>query len=229
MENIFDLKIRGDLRNLYLIDDDYSNCQNDFLEFLKNRGISVIDNSNIIFEEYDSFTIEASRNIQKFHNEKNDNNKKIFIIKAKYFTNDAEHSLLKLFEDTNNSNHFFIFSENAGSMLDTILSRAVFIKIKNNKTDDERGGDFLKKSKEKRLDFLLEFIKSHKADIDSASLRNDARSLINSIEKHLYENKKEILDKDDTWKFSELIKVRKYLSTPGVSVKMILEHIALVV
>ncbi len=229
MENIFDLEIKGDLRNLYLIDDDFSNCRRDFLEFLENRDIDIINNSNLIYEEYDSFTIDKSRNIQRLHNEKNSNDKKIFIINAKYFTNDAEHSLLKLFEDTNNLNHFFIFSENAGGMLDTILSRAIFIKLKNSDKKEDTGKIFLNKLKKDRLIAIEELIKNHKIDSDSASLRNEAKSLINSIEKHLYENKKEILNKDEAFKLSELTKARKYLSTSGASVKMILEHIALVV
>lgn len=226
--NIFDLKIKGDIHSLYLVDDSSSKIEEDFFEFLKNRGIFVENNGNIVREEYDSFTIDDSRKIQILHNEKENDEKKIFIIKVKYFTNDAQHALLKLFEDTNNQNHFFIFSDNVEQMLDTVLSRAILLKVKNNEDIENRGEIFLKNNKNKRLEEVAIIIKSHKGDENSASLRDDARSLVDSIEHYLHSQKNNFKDKDMVWKFSEIIKSRKYLATPGASVKMILEHLSIV-
>ena len=76
---------------------------------------------------------------------------------------------------------------------------------------------------------IAEIIKEHKDNDGSGMLRFKAIELINGLEKILHEKFK--LNKNDKnlhFILKELATMREYLQTPGASVKMILEHIALV-
>lgn len=226
MANIFEEKIKRDLRGLYIIDDDKKEIIDFFFDFLVDINVSDKNRSNILFEEYESFTIDKSRNITKLHSEKNGDQGQIFVLKVKYFTHEAQNALLKLFEDTNHNNHFFIFCANTEQFLDTVLSRAFVIKI-NSEDKVDVGESFLKQNKNQRLKEIEEIIKSHRKDEGSAGLRNHARELIDGIESYLHQNKK--YTKDSVFVYEEINKARRYLSTPGASVKMILEHLSLVI
>lgn len=84
----------------------------------------------------------------------------------------------------------------------------------------------MSKKQDARIKEVADIIVLHKNDIDSASLRDDAKDLVNSLEILIHQSSK--LTKEDSWRLGEIIKARKYLSTPGASVKMILEHLSLV-
>lgn len=224
-QNIFNEKIKGSFSSLYLINQNNENIIVDFFTFLNSRDIKIIANQNLIHQKYDLFSIDDSRAIGDLHSQKSDK-EKIFVIEAKYFTHDAQNALLKIFEDTKIANHFFIFSDSVGEMLDTVLSRAVFIDIKNTTQDFLRAKKFLSKKQDARIKEVADIIVLHKNDIDSASLRDDAKDLVNSLEILIHQSSK--LTKEDSWRLGEIIKARKYLSTPGASVKMILEHLSLV-
>lgn len=226
MTNIFEEKIKKDLKSFYIIDDDKKETMDLFFDFLVAINMSDENRSNILFEEYESFTIDKSRSITKLHSEKNGDKGQIFVIKVKYFTHEAQNALLKLFEDTNHRNYFFIFCVNTEQFLDTVLSRAFVVKIKKEDKIDI-GKKFLKQDQNQRLKNIEEIIKSHKSDSDSAGLRNHARELIDGIESYLHENIK--YKKDHVSIFEEINNARKYISTPGASVKMILEHLSLVI
>jgi hypothetical protein len=72
-------------------------------------------------------------------------------------------------------------------------------------------------------------IKEFKDNENSGGLRHRSISLINGIERIIYKKWKTDLN-NENYKFilNELKDCRGYLSTPGSSVKMILEHIALI-
>jgi hypothetical protein len=120
----------------------------------------------------------------------------------------------------------------ASLLLGTILSRVHLIKnIQNdNKVEDKFAEDFIKSSPSLRIEKVTDIIKEFKDNENSGGLRNRAISLINGIEKIIYKKWKENVD-DENLKFilNELKTCRDFLSTPGASVKMILEHIALVI
>jgi hypothetical protein len=140
-------------------------------------------------------------------------------------------TLLKIFEEPARGTHFFLVVPDSSVLLGTILSRAHVIK-KENKTDTElktKVEKFISSSPKERLDTVAEIIERNKDNEGSGSLRHEAIEFINQIESCLFEKAK-IKDNygEYSFIFDELKKSRFYLGTPGAGVKMILEHIALV-
>ncbi|HUC89067.1 MAG TPA: hypothetical protein VMR49_03490 [Candidatus Paceibacterota bacterium] len=229
--NIFDNLFPKNLYHSYVILGNPETAPFELLEFLKKNKYIKTQNPDIFFQIYDSFTINDSRKIKEWHSEKKTTNeKKICIIGVKFINAEAERSLLKILEEPAINNHFFIIIPNPSLLLDTILSRVHVIKTLNE--DDS----FKKISKEiilatpkDRIDIIAKIIKEYKDEESSGKLRHDATKIINEIELIIYNKwKKDKNNKESQFILGELQKGRDFLSLPGSSVKMILEHIALV-
>ena len=124
--------------------------------------------------------------------------------------------------------HFFFVIPNSSVLSGTVLSRVHVIKVNGNENiiDSKK---FLSLKPADRIEMIAEIIKEHKDNDGSGMLRFKAIELINGLEKILHEKFK--LNKNDKnlhFILKELATMREYLQTPGASVKMILEHIALV-
>ena len=81
-----------------------------------------------------------------------------------------------------------------------------------------------------KFEIIEKLVKAHKdEDLDSGGLRYHAIDLLNSIEKVVYDNwQKNKYDKNLISILEEIGEKRAYLNQPGASVKMILEHIAII-
>ncbi|MDE2031203.1 MAG: hypothetical protein KGI58_03030 [Patescibacteria group bacterium] len=220
------------LYHSYIIEGDPDTTVFDLRDFLVSRGEINENNQDILCQVYDSFTINDSRMINEWHSKKRiDSYKKICIIGAKFINNEAEKALLKVIEEPQAETHFFIVVPNSQILLDTILSRSHIVRIhsKSNIISDKIAENFYKSSKINRIEIISKIIKEHDDDKNSGSLRFIATELVNNLEKIIYnkfENDK--LNKNIQFILLELNKAREYLSIPGSSTKMILEHISLV-
>lgn len=229
---MFDEKFSQELHHSYLIEGDPIILPNELLSFLESRGDIKIKSSDVLFQIHDSFTVDESRFVILWNNEQAIGDKKICIIGAKSLTHEAQHSLLKMLEEPATNTHFFLILPNIDTLLPTLKSRAQSIKV------DEKESLFYKKqaelfinmNTEERLAHVAKIIKDHEDDESSASLRQDAIYLLSSIESAMYKNfKKNINSKELEYALVEIQKCREFASTPGASVKMLLEHIALVI
>lgn len=199
---------------------------------LEERGDIVAHSSDLLCQSYDAFTIDDSRKVKEWHSEKGtDNNKRICIIGTKFINHDAERTLLKIMEEPHASTHFFVVVPNSQMLLDTILSRAHLVKVDkiDNQIFVKDAREFYKSKPKDRIDLVADIIEDHKESVGSGSVRFSAIRLVNDLEKIVYENfKKDNSDSNTKFILGELAKARDYLSLPGASVKMILEHISLV-
>lgn len=120
---------------------------------------------------------------------------------------------------------------NASLLLSTILSRVQLIKNlqSDNKFEDKIAEGFIKATPKNRIEKVAEIIKEFKDNENSGGLRYYAISLVNGLERIIYEKwKKDLNNEDLKFILGEFKSSRDFLSTPGASVKMILEHLALV-
>ncbi len=200
-------------------------------DFFEARGDIQIGSLDTLCQNYDSFTIDDSSFLRNWHSHKNATmGKRICILGAKSINREAEQSLLKMLEEPAFDTHFFLVVPNALFLLETIRSRAHIVKVVNDDDDvlKQQVLKFIASSPKDRIDFVAEMIKKYKDEDSSGNLRFNATCFINELEKVIYE--KFIIKKEDETQFilKELHQSRKFLSTPGASVKMILEHIALV-
>ena len=159
--------------------------------------------------------------------------KKICIIATKFINREAEQALLKIIEEPTDWTHFFIVVPDSSLLLPTILSRVHVVKTKFSKEDNtnlkEAAKFFLAYSLKDRVEHVSLIIKDNKEVENSGALRHYATSLVNEIEAQIYlKFKKNKKDQNFQFILGELAKARNYLSLPGASVKMILEHLALI-
>ncbi len=220
------------LYHSYVIEANPDGVVYSLFEFLEVRGEVNRNSPDVMISVYDSFTISDGEIIKEWHKSKPlDGKKKVCILGVKFINREAEQSLLKIIEEPNDHTHFFIVIPDSSVLLDTILSRVQLIKgIERVEDDLNLAENFLKLHPSKRIDLIGEIIKEYKDEEGSGGLRYKAISILNSIERIVYEDWKNDTQNDDL-KFilNEIKDCRGYLNNPGSSVKMILEHIALVI
>ena len=201
--------------------------------YLEDRGEVNKQSEDLSLNLYDSFAIQDSQKIKEWYqNKPTDGKKKICIIGAKFINREAEQTLLKIIEEPTENSHFFIVVPDSSLLLGTILSRVHLIRNGEGINDEELkiAKDFLNLNLPGRIEKVGEIIKEFKDNENSGGLRYSAILLINGIERIIYERWKKDLDNEDL-KFilGELKNCREFLSIPGASVKMILEHIAIMI
>ena len=239
------------LYHSYIVEGEPTSTSISLCEFLKDKEGNDIE---ILCQNYDSFAIADGELIKEWHSQKSiDGNKRMCIIGAKFINHDAERTLLKMIEEPAEHTHFFIVIPNSLLLLDTIRSRAHVVKsnsLKNFPKDfplgvpkgksfgpednkiEKEAKEFLKLELKNKFEIIEKLVKAHKdEDLDSGGLRYHAIEFLNQIEKIIYEK----WQKEKTLEvglpklkiLEEIGEKRSYLNTPGASVKMILEHIAI--
>lgn len=221
------------LYHSYVVEGDVENDGKVILDFLVSRKETEANSPDLYFKKYEALNVKDVKDIKEWHSNKGvSKSKKICILATKFINREAEQSLLKIIEEPGENTHFFIIIPNSSILLPTILSRVHVIKINNESSIDikKEAIIFIKLSKKERVDKVAIYIKENKDEESSGALRYFAICFINELESIFYkEFKRDIKNKDNQFILEELQRVREYLSTPGASVKMILEHLALVI
>jgi len=222
-----------DLYHSYVVEGNPEEISFLIRKLLEDRGEINLQSPDVLVNIYDSFSMEDSQNIKEWYkNKPTDGKKKVCVVGTKFINREAEQSLLKIIEEPTNNTHFFIVVPDASLLLGTILSRVHLIKIDTTDSilENEFALTFLKSSPSIRIEKIADIIKEFKDSENSGGLRYKAITIINSLERIIYKKWKLDLNNEDI-KFilNELKNCREFLGTPGASVKMILEHIALVI
>jgi DNA polymerase III delta prime subunit len=221
------------LYHSYVVEGEPESTGRELLKFLEVHGDIKSQSPDTLFQIYESFTMDNSGEIKDWHSRLGiSGGKKICIIATKYINREAEQTLLKIIEEPTVNTHFFIVVPDASSLADTILSRAQVVKIKPNDDKDLQKlvVAFISANPKSRIEMIASIIKENKDEENSGKLRFYASSFINELENNFYQKFKN--DKKNIkarFFLEELQKVHGYLNTPGASVKMILEHLALVI
>lgn len=232
MENLNQL-FPKDLYHSYVVEGNPEEMVYFLREFLEERGDINKQSPDVMLSLYESFNISDGERIKEWHQNKPiDGKKKICIIGTKFINKEAEQALLKIIEEPTGNTHFFIVVPDTSLLLTTILSRVHLIKDikRNNELDYKQAEEFILATSNARIEQVALIIKEFKDSENSGGLRFRAISIINGLERIIYEKWKKDLN-NENYKFilNELKNSRDFLSIPGASVKMILEHIALVI
>lgn len=245
MLKILEQLFPGDLYHSYVVEGDPSLLANELLWFLESRGEIEKQSQDVICQMYESFTMEDSRVIKDWHNKLGiTSGKRICILAAKFINKEAEQALLKIIEEPAIDTHFFMVVPDSSVLLPTIISRVQIVKIPAHSTlgvisgNEEKiksveitkeASSFIKMTPADRINKIVQIIKEKKED-ENSNLRFYVLNFINELEKDFYQKfKGNKNDKNIIFILGELEMSRKYISVPGASVKMILEHLALVI
>ncbi len=183
-------------------------------------------------EKFDLFGVGESRELKERSAKRPfSGEKKVFIIELFSFTAESSNALLKLFEEPPEGTHFFVIIPSSEAIIPTLRSRLPVIESSAPEGAGEEkvksAENFLKDSAPKRL---LAVKKTGK-DKQKALELLDGLEFI--IEKKLRERAegRGPADSGEAPDFSDLEQVQKareFLSDRSANVKMILEHLALV-
>ena len=238
MDNLFP----ENLYHSYIVEGDPEITSSNLLSFLEKRGEVLPQSPDVLIQIFDSFTMADSHKIKEWHSELGvSNGKRICIIGAKFINREAERTLLKIIEEPALSTHFFLVGPTSLVLLDTIRSRAHIVKVSQVRPVETTTGrtcdnvqkivfEFISSSPKERIDIIAKMIKEYKDEESSSNLRFVAIQFINELEKIIFEKfKSDKNNKKIQFILEELHKNREFLNSPGASVKMILEHLAIVI
>lgn len=221
----------------YLIEGSHEEVWADLKSYLEEMGIKTEGNPDFSFMLFDTFKIDDARNIKSFSNEKSfassedkTNNKKILVVSANNFLQEAQNTLLKMFEEPNPDSHFFLITPDKNLLLKTLQSRFYSISYPRNSSThfSQDALEFIKMNINQRINFLKENFTAKDDEEGELSSRTRAALFLNSLEETL--NNK-IFKKENqnypTKIFDQIFTAREYLRQNGTSPKGLLEGVAL--
>jgi hypothetical protein len=217
------------LYHSYIVEGDVDVLGTAVRNLLQDRGDILPQSLDVFFNAYDAFTIADSAAIKEWHSSKPlSEGKKVCIISARFINHEAQQSLLKMLEEPEARTHFFLIVPHGRNLLDTIRSRTHTIRVSDESPEPGISKQFISAPLPKKLDLIAALIDKHKDSEGSGGLRHEATQLINELERSVYQKfHAGATDAHTQLILGEIKNAREYLSVPGCSVKMILEHIAL--
>ncbi len=237
MQRLIDsYKKSGNLHHAYFLVGDMESVFSDLKSFLENEvRINTTGNPDFWYGKYNTLNIENARMIAESQERKSFSDhleaelpsKKIFIIQTDFITEEAQNSLLKVFEEPTAGTHFFIISPQ-DVLLPTLRSRMVVIQVESYKAPTILSGSRLNASASKILNLgiaerLAKVKEITDAIGDEDATKQDAITFLNQIESELYKNG---IEKNS--KSLEICQqARAGLYDRGAPVKIILENVVL--
>ncbi len=155
---------------------------------------------------------------------------KVVIISASRAYHEAQNALLKVFEEPPAGVYLFLIMPSLGGLLPTLRSRVQVLGSNAGHQSEipEVAKEFLKASKEKRSTFIKK-LASGKDDEERREHRDQAIAIVNGIEMVAYASLQKAADREVVALLSDIATLRTHLYDRSAPVRMILEHLALVI
>ncbi|MDO8407867.1 MAG: hypothetical protein Q7S95_01370 [bacterium] len=208
----------------------------------RELGMSAKGNPDIVILKYGLFSVEdARRVIEVAAQGPLAGEMKAIIIAASRAYREAQNALLKLFEEPPPGTYLFLILPSLGGLLPTLRSRIQVLAVRGGHGVSANGGghavsstglqiaeEFLKASREKRS-AIAKKLANGKDEEDRREYRDEALAIVNGIETAAYAQPVNVRRTTFYISLLEEIQVlRGYLHQPSASVRMILEHLAIV-
>lgn len=196
-------------------------------ELLSGLGVKVVGNPDFWESQVSSFSIaEARELISRQARMGFAEGSKFFVVATSAIQTEAQNALLKVFEEPTPRTHFFLIVPTAQDLLPTLRSRLQIIRPESSgdKKSSVEARDFLKASPAQRL----VFIKDNLLMPVNEGGREQARQFLNDLERKLLILGRPI-SPERALVLSELASCRDFLSDRAPSLKLILEHLALII
>ena len=219
----------GRLDHAYLLAGDLESLRFGVRDFLsKDIGVKIENNTDCLFEEFESFGIDESRRLKGLQANKGFSGaNRYFVVSTSFFTVEAQNALLKMFEEPRDGVFIFLIVPTLDMVIDTLLSRLQVVgvpdvSVKDKDSIKEPFYNFVTMTISERL----KIIKKLTLDKEKKQAKIKALKLLDVVEERIA---KDIKKPDIAQALEEIIFARKYLYGRSPSLKMILEHIALVI
>ena len=164
-----------------------------------------------------SLDVDEARALTKLSDMHGVGGVKVFVLGANTITREAQNALLKTLEEPTEGT-IFAFLVPRGSLIQTVHSRLMELPWSAKQIDDSLAKEYLQAPAEKRTTLIANILKEKD--------KEKARDLLDSIERLL---RQDIQKVEVQTGLIELNKMRSYLMDRSPSLKMILEHLNLVI
>lgn len=214
----------GTLHHAYILEGVPQPIVDELQQFCQDTlSITPRGNPDFICEIHDKFLIDDARRLRELQQNKTlANSRKIFIVAFNFITREAQNALLKVLEEPTKGTHIFIVTPSAHLFLPTVLSRVTVVQTEHRVTHDDVA-TFLKSSYKKRMDYITKLTKDIK---DEKASKAEALGLVRGLIVTMHQKAK---TQAEFKKLQELNTINAYLEDTSASVKMLLEHVALIV
>jgi len=198
----------------------------------EHLGMKIENNPDVVVMRYGLLSVEDARRVSElaasapFAGEH-----KVVVIAASRAYHEAQNALLKLFEEPPHGTYLFLIMPSLGGLLPTLRSRVQVLetvpRLRSGRQEIANAAEqFLAASKEKRS-AMIKKLTSGKDEEERRELREEAIAIVNGIEAVAYEK----LQRGDgvAALLSDIATLRGYLHDRSAPVRMILEHLSLVI
>jgi DNA polymerase III delta prime subunit len=184
---------------------------------LNEQGIASTGNPDVRFVEADVFGVDDSRSLGEEAQVKAFGSKKIFVISASRFTDQAQNALLKTFEEPTAGTHFFVVGRDENMFLPTLLSRMQTVRLDSSEQLESEAEKFLKMPLAKRILFARKFA-DEKEERGVGALADFLDSLLAILKK----------ENAPLSALEKVFKIRLFADDPSAMSRLIIEHLSLV-
>lgn len=190
----------------------------------------VLNNPDVVIQRYGLLTVADARTVGDMAaGAPFGNGAKVVIVAASRAYHEAQNALLKLFEEPPPHTYLFLIVPTLGGLLPTLRSRVQVLTRGAGGRSSEQGitksaEDFLGAAKEKRSAQIAK-LASGRDDDERRAHREEAIALMNGIESQLVT----LGIENHATTLAEIATLRGYLYDRSAPVKMILEHLSLVI
>ena len=220
---------KKNLHHAYCIVGNNESILIDVQQFLrKELGFIVEGNPDFWYGEYDVLDTEDGRTIKNLHgNKPTTGDKKIFVVNANFITEKAQNAMLKLFEEPRGDTHFFLVLPSLNNIIPTFRSRLFIIDTSGTNDSLINPAEFLHMPVGERIKAVKGICDSI---TDEEKSKIEVTRFINALETELVKNTDFVQAKKDELNiFEEIERVRQYAGEQSPSLKMLLEHLALII
>jgi DNA polymerase III delta prime subunit len=216
------------IHHAYCIIGDASLILSDLFKIVYHQfGATSLQNPDFIHRKFETLTIDDSRALIELHTTKpfSATIPRIFIIEMYGATREAQNALLKILEEPEPGNYFFIIIPSVEILLPTLRSRLSILDIRLDSTSTKStlndAESFIRKSLKERI----EYVDALASGISEEKVaKHEAVSFLNNLEEALHK-KGPIASQRKI--FEAIALSRTFLGDRAPSIKMLLEYVAL--
>lgn len=198
-----------------------------FAHARKTLGLTIEGNPDVVALRYGLLSVEEARRINDLAMQAPIvGDRKVIVLAAQRAYHESQNALLKLFEEPPRGTSLYFILPSLGGLLPTLRSRVQILQAegKERMAISEPAAAFIKATKEKRS-ALIKRLASGKDEEERREHRDEAIAIVNGIEAVAYQK---IQAARIATLLSDLAVLRAFLHERSAPVRMILEHLSLV-
>ncbi|MBI3572165.1 hypothetical protein HY091_01355 [Candidatus Kaiserbacteria bacterium] len=202
------------------------------LAIIENElGMKLQGNPDVVVLRHGLFSVEDARSVaEAAASAPMVGREKAVVIAASRAYHEAQNALLKIFEEPAPGLHLFFILPSTGMLLPTLRSRVQVVRAKEKGANaiPAEAQEFLAASREKRSTIAKKLATGD--DEEERRLhRDEALAIVNGVEAAAFAKFKKERGREAAALLSDIAIVRTYLYDRSAPVRMILEHLAIVI